>query len=379
MSGLTSGQTNQILPPMTEVADKTARVAAVARERGLGGVLLATPPGFAWITAGGTNRIDLTREPGAGAVLVTADERRLLIANSIEMPRLRAELPDGPFDSVELPWATERADPRIVAATASRLCENQAIGADARLPGTTFIEPDLARARAPLTTEELRRFRALGRDAGIAVGDAMRTVQAGWRERDIAAHVATAVYAIGARPIVLLVGADDRLAHFRHPVPTNLVWRQTAMAAVCAERAGLVVALSRIVNAGAISDLLRERTQKTASVFAALLTATRAGTSGAELFHAARWAYAAAGFPDEEQRHHQGGATGYRSREWVAHPASKDIVTLPQAFAWNPSITGTKIEDTALVTAEGAELITTTPGWPVIDEGGYACADILSL
>lgn len=364
---------------MTEVATKTARAAAVAQAHGLGGVLLASPPGFAWITAGGSNSIDVTREPGAGAVLVTADGRRVLIANAIEMPRLRAELPEAPDETVELPWALERGDPGILAAAASRVCGNQPVGADTRLAGTTLVDADLARARTPLTDAELTRYRTLGRDAGVAVGDAMRAIQPDWRERDIAARIASAVVAIGARPIVLLVGADDRLSRFRHPLPTDQRWRHIAMAAVCAERGGLVVALSRIVTNGAASDDARARTEHTASVFSALLTATRAGASGAELYHTARWAYAAAGFPDEEQRHHQGGAIGYRSREWVAHPASHDIVTPPQAFAWNPSITGTKVEDTALATTDGVELITTTPNWPVIESGGHACAGILEL
>jgi antitoxin VapB len=37
-----------------------------------------------------------------------------------------------------------------------------------------------------------------------------------------------------------------------------------------------------------------------------------------------------------------------------------------QAFAWNPSITGTKSEDTMILSSTGAESITTTGDWPMI-------------
>jgi len=71
-----------------------------------------------------------------------------------------------------------------------------------------------------------------------------------------------------------------------------------------------------------------------------------------------------AGFAGEEHLHHQGGASGYRTREWVAHPASSEQVQLNQAFAWNPSITGTKTEETSIALADRVEIITTTPDWP---------------
>jgi antitoxin VapB len=35
-------------------------------------------------------------------------------------------------------------------------------------------------------------------------------------------------------------------------------------------------------------------------------------------------------------------------------------------YAWNPSITGTKSEDTILVTETGNEILTSISGWPVI-------------
>jgi hypothetical protein len=55
-----------------------------------------------------------------------------------------------------------------------------------------------------------------------------------------------------------------------------------------------------------------------------------------------------------------------------------------QAFAWNPSITGSKVEETCIASSDGIEMITTTPGWPVIaikvdGEGKYLLPDVLSL
>jgi antitoxin VapB len=98
------------------------------------------------------------------------------------------------------------------------------------------------------------------------------------------------------------------------------------------------------------------------------------------LFEAAAAGYREAGFPGEERLHHQGGPAGYRSREWIAHPGSQEIVQVRQAFAWNPTITGTKIEDTALVIGDRVEMITSTPGWPAIDLGaGVRASDVWRL
>jgi Xaa-Pro dipeptidase len=67
-----------------------------------------------------------------------------------------------------------------------------------------------------------------------------------------------------------------------------------------------------------------------------------------------------------QRLHHQGGPASYRSREWIAHPRSQEIVQARQAFAWNPTITGTKVEDTVLLRDGQLESITSTAGWPSI-------------
>jgi antitoxin VapB len=76
--------------------------------------------------------------------------------------------------------------------------------------------------------------------------------------------------------------------------------------------------------------------------------------------------YAETGFANERRLHHQGGLAGYEPREVVATPGLSDVVMLGQAYAWNPSITGTKCEDTILVGAAENEVLTTISGWPTL-------------
>jgi len=125
------------------------------------------------------------------------------------------------------------------------------------------------------------------------------------------------------------------------------------------------------------------RTEAAAFVNASLLKATRPGTTGAELYRVAANAYSESGFSGEIDSHHQGGAAGYRTREWVAHPNCSEFVRNIQAFAWNPTIAGTKVEDTVIVTDEAIEYITETQGFPVIttkiDGSEFRSADILLL
>ena len=354
---------------MLEIDEKIERLARLATAQGLGGILLNTQPNFAWLTGGRSNRIDGSRENGSGALLVHADGRRVIIANRIEMPRLLAEeVHEGAWEPIEYTWTVEHARPDTIARLAADGADARGtLAADLPLAGAELVDRPLARLRAPLVDTEVQRYRLLGADAGRALGDLCRSLRPGSTEISVARSISDAAMSIGGRCIVTLVAADDRIARFRHPVPTRLEWQRTLMVAACIQRDGLVVALSRLICAGEPPADLISRTQATAQVFRALLDATRTGVTGRELFAVATRTYERAGFAGEEARHHQGGATGYRSREWLAHPHSEEQVQTPQAFAWNPSITGTKVEDTALLTAGGIETITGSPRWPLLE------------
>ena len=122
---------------MHELDEKLERMARVCSAHHLGGVLLTTQPNFAWITGGRSNRIDGSREPGNGAIFVTADGRRFLIANSIEMPRLRDEALAGiQCEPIEFAWTKAQSDPgTLVQVARSVSLPSSEIGADWPLSG----------------------------------------------------------------------------------------------------------------------------------------------------------------------------------------------------------------------------------------------------
>jgi antitoxin VapB len=369
-----------------EITEKTERLTRMLAAEGLGGVVLVAQPNFAWLTAGGNNVIDTSREQGACALLVRADGKRFVLASRIEMARmLEEELAGTDFEPVEYGWEEEKASPTFLADLAAKVVGgNASLGSDLALGGNVkAIDGAVSRCRYRLTPPELERFRQLGRDAGEVLGGVARSVAPGETETEVARRLSDSLAARGMRSVVTLVAADERIAKFRHPVPTEKAWERVLLLVTCARRQGLVASLSRIVCVGEVSDELKRRTEGSARVNAKLLAATRPGAVGSELYRVAAEAYAEEGFPGEENKHHQGGAAGYRTRDWVAHPESAETVQDRQAFAWNPTITGSKAEETCIVSAEGVEVITTTPNWPQIPArvGGreYLSPDVLPL
>lgn len=344
-----------------EMAIKRARIGDLLDAHGLDGLLLATPPSVSWITCGGEPVVDLTAPQGVAAVLCTRGGETLL-TNTIEHARMLEEaLPLPPAQTEVCGWH-EGAPPDV----ALRLQQGRRLGADLLLPGFDDCADAVRAARLILTDGEQERYRVLGRDSGLAIEETAGTIEPGLTEFEIAGALAAEAYDRGATPIVVLVACDDRIARYRHPMPTTRRLERHALLVLCARRHGLVASVTRAVYFGAIPDDLQQRQDACAHVDAAFYAATRPGATAGDVFAAAQAAYADAGYPQEWRLHHQGGATGYASREWIAVPDSAQPIATGMAFAWNPSITGVKSEDTVLLGHDGPAIITATEEWPTI-------------
>jgi len=355
---------------VAELEEKTERLVRMLAENELDAVILNAQHNFAWLTGGGSNGVDLSRENGVTSLVVSRDGERSLLGSVIEIDRMLAEEVSGEdFDPIDFNWQGEKADSASVLEKARFALQTGAsIATDIPMfSGVPAIEGKIAACRYRLTTEEQARFRELGRDAGLAMDQLVGKLEQGDTEIEIAEKLRHELGMSGLASVVTLVAADERISRYRHPVPTSNRWQTTLLLVTCVKRHGLIASLSRMVSIGEPDGELKRRTEAAASVNAALLDATRPRATGAELYKVAAEAYDTRGFGDEINRHHQGGAAGYRTRDWVAHPQSGEIVQLYQAFAWNPSITGTKVEDSSIVTTDGIETITSSPSFPQIE------------
>jgi hypothetical protein len=151
------------------------------------------------------------------------------------------------------------------------------------------------------------------------------------------------------------------VATHRHPLPTAAPVGRLVMLVACARGGGLIANLTRFVSFGQPVDGY----DRLLAVEAAFLGATVPGARVGDVYAAGAAAYGARGFaPDEAERHHQGGPTGYETRDHLATAACDEVVEAWQAFAWNPSVPGAKVEDTVLAAPHGVEALTADPAWP---------------
>jgi Xaa-Pro dipeptidase len=318
---------------------------------GLGAVLLGLPANFAWYTGGADSRVDHSVSLGIAAVLVTPDAE-YIVSDNIEAPRMRGEETPG-FEVVEHPWYEEAAP------LYRELSGGAALGADFPLEGAREVAVEIAPLRYVLDPQTIELYQRAGAETAAAMGEAAASVSAGMTEYEAGANLVAACRRRGLTTSVTLVAADERISRYRHPIPHGEPIRRRVMLVVCAERGGLYVSLTRIVHLEEPDEDFEKRQGACEEVLRRLREeATRPGRTLADAFEDCKSFYAETGFPDEWRLHHQGGMTGYAARELIATPETKVEIQPGQAFAWNPSITGAKAEETFILTENGPEVIT---------------------
>jgi Xaa-Pro dipeptidase len=353
-------------------AQRVAAWRAARAESGRAALVLTGPGAVAWACGGIAPPVDRTAAVDLVWAVFTA-AGAALITTRVEADRIADEYDPAAHGFAELvavPW--QHPDAFVTAAEELAGQPAADLAADGHPAFGHSAADDLIGLRLALSEPEQADLADLGQDAAVALQSALASWRPGERDLDIQARCAARLEAAGADTPVLIVGGDDRLARYRHPMAAGLPVRHLAMAVVVARRAGLHVAATRFASAGPLDPDYRERRRRVLAIEDAVLTACRPGASYGAALAALDAAYARNGAPGEWAGHYQGGPIGFAQREFELAPDQTaarwygEKIAAGHAIAWNPSLPGgAKTEDTYLVTDEGdLAAVTRAPAWP---------------
>ncbi len=350
------------------VGEPVARLRALLARSPFDAVVLTHPSNVAWITRGANTAIDRTSPTDATWLVVRATTIAVVTTN-VEIARVLAEF-DVPgaatFDIVEVPWFA--ADYAGAALTYLEQLPSSAsadsVASDSEAFGTD-ISGDLTALRMQLDDVEQVSLIALGYAATFALESALAAWAPGDTDLAVQGDIVGRLEAQGIQTPVVIVGGDERLERFRHPLAVGAAMHRRVMGVVVACRHGLHVAVTRYAEAEPLSAPLVDSLARVRDIEAAVLEAMTPGsTYGAALEQLAE-AYAAAGHPDVWREHYQGGPIGFAQREFEIAPidtASRwftQQIKVGHAVAFNPSLSGgAKVEDTYLITSAGLLRVT---------------------
>ncbi len=352
-----------------EMQAKLGRIREFMVEHELDAVVFNNKINFQWLTGGADNHVVIDSDDGIAPAVVTRDGQHI-ITNNIEAGRLEdEEIGDLPFEIHFMNWHDENREAILEQIVHGDIATDGAWPSQAKPMGA-----ELARLRWSLLEPEIERYRKLGGIAARALTETAREIEPAMTEHEIGARLAGKLVAQNVIVSVLLVAVDERVASYRHPIPTDKRLERKAMLVVGARKWGLDISATRLVHFGDLPAELVDKHQAVCQVDAAFIAETRPGAAVRNIFRTGVEAYGAAGHPNEWKLHHQGGATGYAPRDYKGTMDCDETVMVDQAFAWNPSIAGTKSEDTIVARADQTEVLSLDEQWPmlVVEYAGQA-------
>lgn len=331
-----------------EISIKVGRLINIMNRRDLDAIYLKRQDNFAWLTCGGINYVGLG-EMGNCGLLVTRGGEKYAVTNRIEEPRMRDEekLEEMGFSIHAQTWYENAFEGEEIA----RIVPSGKVGRDHGSENN--VANDVKLSRFSLTQAEIERYQEGGYLTARAIEETISSIRPGDTELQTVGRLACIIRSHGLDVVSSMCAADERISKYRHPVPTGKVIRERVQLGGNMRYKGLIVCCTRLLNFVPVTEQLRRQYIANVEIDCALQLASRPGSTFVSALEAGRAAYEARGYGEEFRKHHQGGPIGYAGRDYRVDFSTPGVIAENQAFCWNPSITGTKSEDTMISTASG--------------------------
>ena len=337
--------------------EKKSRVRRWMAAHGFDYVILARRDSFAWFTSGGNNRVFFSSDNGAG-ILVIGRRRVFLVAESMDCSRIMDEELDGTgIVPIMIHWYDGGCTVAALKLTSGR------VASDIPMTGSEYVFKELLRLHLPLLPIENQRLEMAGREADQAMSSAADKIVPGMTEIEIQGLILGEYGKLGMIPKVVLIGTDERIARYRHPVATGKKLEKTVLLHVAAEHYGLHANITRMICFGAIPGQLSADYDFLNRLQAMIAASLCPGTFFGKILETRRKMMEQYGVLNEYDNHYPGSTTGYFIGN--ADPLiNNELVAATQCFDWFLTLTGCKVEELIQAGQDGGRILSVLGNWP---------------
>ncbi|MFN4190808.1 MAG: M24 family metallopeptidase [Pseudothermotoga sp.] len=335
------------------------------KQKGFDGLLLSRCDNFSWFTFGARNHITLNTEVGAAHIFVN-NESVYIFTDNIERKRIeKEELCEDLLSEIEFGeyiWSKNMMDVLKPFITGKKIIS------DTGMLETTNLGDEIKPFRFVMSTVELEQYTDLGKICDEVLNRKMKELRPDMTELEVQGIMYNALAKENIEPIFVMVSGEESAKLYRHNLPRNVRLGKKVFVSICARKRGLVVSMTRSVLFEKDQSLLDQHKQN-CYVDAIAISNSRPGVRLNYVFEKIKQAYAEVGRPYEWMLHHQGGLAGYKAREIIANESTIYELKVGNVLAWNPTITGTKSEDTIALTDGGMKIISyfENSDWPCVE------------
>ena len=343
-----------------DILEKNRRVKEYLQRTGNDALLISRQDNFAWYTCGGSNKVVITSEIGCAMLVITTKET-FFVAQTMDGPRIMdEELKGTDIQPVFVKW-----NEMPVAEKALLLVKGMEIVSDVSMNGAKYDNNGIYRLHFPLTETEIKKAEWIGMKTDEILRKVADEIKPGMTDYEIEAMLLYEYGKLGALPEVILVGIDERIANYRHCIPSGKKVGKMVLMHTALKMDGLHANVARTLNFGDnISPEIVKRYDAANMILASIISMCSSGQKFADIHRNVKRWFAEFGYADEWEKHFVGGSTGYMLVDFSVCFDPNAEITSRHSFDWFVTITGAKVEELILCNDKNIEVASITGKWP---------------
>ncbi len=310
------------------------------------GIIFSTYSNLCWLGVKRPNVLSIS-ENVVVKIIVTKDDI-ILVANNIEIHRI---LQEEIYSEIKEYFQLKSFQWYMVDSTILDYEKNEYIE-------DFLIEDKIKQHRIILSQSDIKNSIKLGKDIASIVENSLQYIKKGRTEREISGEMIKMCTEKEIDVGLALCASEKRMMLYRHPITTNTEITNVCMLALTVRREGIYSCISRIVSLKKPTTELINKRNAVLKVDCACEKYTQVGGNIETVFNKIQDTYKNVGYENEWKNHHQGGITGFASREVKITKKTNLTIKNNMIFAYNPTVAGYKTEDTFYL-KDGKPIVTT--------------------